>query len=32
MKTKEQRLNELYSKGLVNTIKGLFVGKNVNID
>ena len=32
MKTKEQRLNELYSKGLVNTIKGLFAGKNVNID
>ena len=32
MKTKKQRLNELYSKGLVNTIKGLFAGKNVNID
>ena len=32
MKTKEQRLNELYSSGLVDTIKGLFAGKNVNID
>ena len=32
MKTKEQRLNELYSSGLVDTIKSLFAGKNVNID
>jgi len=31
MKTKEQRLNELYSSGLVNTVKGLFANQNANI-
>lgn len=31
MITKEQRENELYKSGLVDTVKGLFAGKNVNI-
>lgn len=31
MKTKEQRYNELYSSGLVDSIKSLYANKNVNI-
>ena len=31
MRTKKQRYNELYSSGLVDSIKSLYANKNVNI-